>query len=226
MITLTCDRCEKLLEVDDDLAGAKVECPHCGDINAVPPRAARSAPAPAARPAKSAPTGKSDRAAAMGLPSEHGPEQRVLLVHPAMFRASPAPFFGVVLLVIGGILGAIVFQVRTPSSPTLTWICAILALIGLGIMAAWKILSMTERLEITTKRVVLTRGLLSKDLSEVPHEDIKNIQIKQSFFERMMGVGQIGISSAGQDDIEIVIGSIPRPYQVREMIDAYRTVMD
>ena len=38
----------------------------------------------------------------------------------------------------------------------------------------------------------------------------------------MLNVGYIGISSSGQDGIEIEVRDIPRPYDVKELIDEYR----
>lgn len=223
MITLTCDKCDRTLDVDDSKALTKLVCPHCGDVNIVPGTAAKPAPRGGVTPPTRRPTG---RAAAMGLPPETGQEQRVAKIHPAMFRAKPAHFLGVFLLFLGGGIGAAVFALRQPTVPWLAWACGLLAVAGLMILLAWKVMTLGETLEITTKRVTLMRGLLGKELSEIPHEDIQNIQIKQSFWDRMWGIGQLGVSSAGQDDVEIVISNIPHPYKVREMIDAYRGVMD
>lgn len=223
MITLTCDKCDRTLEVDDSKAGTKFACPHCGDVNIVPGTAVKPTARAGLTPASRRP---SDRAASMGLPPETGAEQRVAKIHPAMFRSKPAHFLGVLVLLVGGGVGAVIAASRSGTSSVLMWACIVLAVIGLGILAAWKIMTLSETLEITTKRVTLTRGLMSRNLSEVPHEDIQNIQIKQSFWDRMWGIGQLGVSSAGQDDVEIVISNIPHPYKVREMIDAYRGVMD
>jgi membrane protein YdbS with pleckstrin-like domain/predicted RNA-binding Zn-ribbon protein involved in translation (DUF1610 family) len=230
MITWNCDRCDRPIESSPESTGTKVACPHCGDVNIVPGVASpgRSAPCvPEAMSARRAgPPRRSDRAAALGLPPETGIEQRVLLVRPAMFRTRPVRYVLILLAVVAGAVGAGVFALRSPPSPAWAALCGLAALSGAGVWAYWKVLSLDATLEITTKRVSLRRGLLSRELSEIPHEDIQNIQIKQTFFERLMGVGQLGVSSAGQDDVEIVIAGVPRPYRVREMIDAYRGAMD
>ena len=79
-------------------------------------------------------------------------------------------------------------------------------------------------LEVTTKRTILYRGLFSKASSEVMHSEISNFQIKQSFLNRVFRVGTIGISSSGQEGIEIVAPDIPTPYRVRELIDSHRNM--
>ena len=95
-------------------------------------------------------------------------------------------------------------------------------LAGVGVMVVWKIKTLAEGLEITNKRSIARRGLLSKATSEVLHDNIRNIQITQTMWQRVWGVGKMGISSAGQDGLEIDIKNLPRPDKIREMIDLYR----
>ena len=51
---------------------------------------------------------------------------------------------------------------------------------------------------------------------------MRNIQIEQGFWNRVFNVGTIGISSSGQDGIEILIANIPKPDEVKKVIDHYR----
>lgn len=219
MITLRCDRCDRMLEVGDDQAGAKVQCPHCGDVNIVPPRPAAGI-AGAAADGNSRPAAKVDRAAAMGLPPDSGPEQRVLKLRPAMFRSRPALFSLLALGAIGGTVSGAVFAMR--GQPTWGYLCGAVALVALIALGIWKIKTLGMSLEITNKRTIASRGLLSRATSEVLHDDIKNLQITQTFWQRVWQVGTVGISSAGQDEIEIVAHDMPRPHEIKRVIDAYR----
>jgi phage FluMu protein Com len=211
VIQLTCDNCNQLLEVPDTAAGQKVKCPACGDVRVIP-----AAPSP--EPSKG-----EDRAAAAGLPPAHGPEQRVLIVRQTMARARPFLFLLLTLLVLGGIAGAIYYGVVAYRAPMLSASLAAAA-VGLGVFAYWKIRTLETSLEITTKRTIERKGLFSRFTSEVLHQDIRNIQVTQTFFERVMGVGRIGISSAAQDDVEIVADDIPGPDRIRATIDLYRVL--
>jgi uncharacterized membrane protein YdbT with pleckstrin-like domain len=53
-------------------------------------------------------------------------------------------------------------------------------------------------------------------------EDVRNIQVSQSFFQRIFGVGWVGISSSGQSGIEIGVDGIPDPEMVRGLINQGR----
>ncbi|MDQ7013011.1 MAG: PH domain-containing protein [Planctomycetota bacterium] len=212
MIRKPCDNCDRVIEVDDELAGAKVACEACGDINVMP--AAGEAAAVAA----------GSRAAQLGLPPDEGPEQEVLKVRPAMLRARPLLFIGLVLLVVMGITGFAWGMYGMPNTvKTLAKFAGgIGAVVALGALGAWKMKALSAALEITNKRTVHRQGLLSKATSEVVHDNIRNVQVTQTFWQRLWNVGTLGLSSSGQDGIEIEISDIPRPERVREVIDAYR----
>jgi phage FluMu protein Com len=216
MITIKCDNCERAIEVADEQAGTKVKCPYCGDVNIVPPKAA----AVAAAVATAAPA-KPDRAAAKGLPPAAGPEQTIIKAHPEMFRAKPSLYLFHVLVILGGIIGVVYFGAMK-SNPVLMWACAGVGIVALGSFLVWKIKNRGNSLEITTRRSIERVGLFSKFSSEILHEDVRNLQITQSFRERLLGVGAIAISSAAQNEVEITVKDVRNPDRIREVIDLYR----
>ncbi|MEW4530542.1 PH domain-containing protein [Maioricimonas sp. JC845] len=103
-------------------------------------------------------------------------------------------------------------------------LCALLCLVGVGvvILLVWYIQTLGTELQVTNKRTILRKGLLSKYTSEVWHDNVRNVQIRQSFFQRIMDVGWIGISSAGQSGLEIAVAGIPNPEEAKEIIDRFR----
>jgi hypothetical protein len=212
MLRLACDNCGKVLEVPESAGGQKIKCPACGDVRIVPRGKA---------------PGEDDRAAAAGYPSANGPEQRVMMVRQAMFRARPFLFLLLLVVLLGGAAAAIWFGIlrtQAPHAREYSW--AGMGTMGVGLLAfmVWKLRTMETSLEITSKRTIERKGLFSRFTSEVRHQDIRNLQVTQSFFERLMGVGRIGISSAGQDDVEIVADDVPSPDRIRQIIDLYRSL--
>ena len=123
-------------------------------------------------------------------------EQILYESHPAMFRTHPILFI----------------------------LCLVLCLVGVGlvILLFWGLACAGTTLTVTEKRVILRKGLLSKYVNEIMISDVRNIQVSQSFLQRLFGVGTIGISTAAQSGIEIEVLGIPDPDQVREIIDAHR----
>lgn len=214
MFTITCDKCEVGFDVDDHLAGHKVECPRCGDVNRVPDAGPeKPADTPASRPA--------DRAQRAGYPPDSGPEQRVVKVRRCWFRSRPLKFSFALVVVLAGASGAVWSLIKDHSSWAVgAWIA--LAVFALGVIAWWWLDRLTAALEVTNKRTVEHRGLFSRSTSEVVHDNIRNVQVDQSFWQRIWGVGRIGISSSGQDGIEISVNHLRQPDKLREIIDLYR----
>jgi uncharacterized membrane protein YdbT with pleckstrin-like domain len=123
-------------------------------------------------------------------------EQVLYEAHPAMFRNRPISFI----------------------------LCCILSLVivGLIILAVWYLKTRATMLTVTNEQTTLRKGLLSKYTNDVFHSNVRNIIVRQSFFQRMMGVGYVGISSSGQSGIEIEVNGIPEPERVKQIIDDCR----
>lgn len=127
--------------------------------------------------------------------------ERVLYVaHPSMFRNQPIVFLlEVVAIALWGI--------------------------GLVFLLLWWFQALGTTLTVTDRRTIYRRGLLSKHTSEIMHRDVRNLQIDQTFFQRIFDVGTVGVSSSGQADIEIVVKGMPRPYEVKRLIDQGRLTL-
>ena len=98
-----------------------------------------------------------------------------------------------------------------------------LVVVGLVMMFVWWLKCKGTTLTVTNKRTSLRRGILSKSINEVWHSDVRNVLLKQSFFQRIFGVGMIGVSSAGQSGMEISASGIPDPDRVKQLIDERRS---
>lgn len=215
MVSKSCDRCERTIEFPDEQAGAKVECPYCGDMNTMPALAGTHVPG--------RPGSRSDRAVAAGYPPDSGAEQRVAMVRPAWVRSRPFRAIGALLMAAGGVVLGLIHLVSPAAVPMWAAIIAVLAALGFGGMVLWWwVESLSAALEVTNKRTVARRGILSRSTSEVLHDNIRNVQIEQTFWQRVWGVGSIGISSSGQDGIEIQMDRIPGPQRLQQVIDLYR----
>jgi len=89
--------------------------------------------------------------------------------------------------------------------------------LGLLILLAWYIKTKALKLTVTENEIVLEKGLLSKEHSEINIDSIRTIRVKQSFFNRIFGVGTIEIFTAG-DNPELVAVGMPEPNRVRELV--------
>lgn len=127
-------------------------------------------------------------------------EKTLYNASPAMFRNNPIGFVVTVALCFVGI--------------------------GIPILLLWWLRNKDTVLTVTDERTTLRRGILAKSINEVWHRDVRNVQISQSFLQRIFGVGTIGVSSAGQAGMEIEVAGLPAPYKVKALIDQQRRYAD
>ena len=165
------------------------------------------------------------------------PEERTLLkVHPVVFRARPIATL-VVIIVGFAALSLMVMSLAGMSlagyslgesmmlgpASLFTWLGAITLLVIACVIGYWMLLSQFTTLTVTNDRTIYQEGIISRETSEVQHDDVSNIQLDQSLMQRLLRVGGIGISSSGQDDMEIVAKRLPNPGQIIDYIRKNQT---
>ncbi len=146
-----------------------------------------------------------------------------------MFRARPFKCLLLIAVIIVGIAGMLYFAVPIEGSAIDKWWRPITLIISvmLGVTALGSLISMVhwffdarfQTMTITDERTIWVRGIFERETSEVQHDDVRNIQVKQTFVDRILGVGRIAISSAGQDELEIDVRDVsPRRSQRRSRL--------
>ena len=176
---------------------------------------------PIARPVEQA---EGDAASYRVNAGEGDLEDEIISVHPAVFRQSPLLFLGLVLLAIAGVAGVLFGTMLQGMLAgwlpgAVLWIGGAVLLIGAaGYLAIWSIQARFTTLTITDRRTTLRHGLIARESNEVGHDDVRNIQINQGIMERLLGVGTLSISSAGQNTLEIVFKGAPNPEKLAAVI--------
>jgi membrane protein YdbS with pleckstrin-like domain len=96
----------------------------------------------------------------------------------------------------------------------------IVAVLWLGIRyARW----ISTVYAVTTSRVIVQRGILSRDFDQIPVLQVRGMDVHQSFADRIFGYGTIVISSEGGNR-QTRIGNeawkgIPRPFELQRIIE-------
>jgi len=75
-----------------------------------------------------------------------------------------------------------------------------------------------HKLILCEDRIVWHEGILSRDQTSVLLQDIKVVDVKQDFLQRLFNYGTLKIGTAGTSDYEIVASAIPNPYELRDKI--------
>ena len=113
--------------------------------------------------------------------------------HPKMFRANPLVF----------ILGVLTIPI----------------VIGIVILVGMWLRSIGERIAISQHAMLIEKGILNKNSTEVSLTSVRTVRIDQTFIDRILNVGRIEIYTAG-DNPEATISGIAEPNRVRDLVRA------
>lgn len=158
-------------------------------------------------------------------PTQSTEERTLFQAHPAMVRARPFLFTLLAIVALATLGGSIVSfaGIWTGIGGIFAIIFLVIAVVAGFILFWWWLQCKRTTLTVTTSRTSMREGLLSKHITEVWHHHVRNVQVTQSFSERIMGVGTISIASAGKSDFEIQMHGVPKVKKIKDLIDQNRT---
>jgi membrane protein YdbS with pleckstrin-like domain len=80
-------------------------------------------------------------------------------------------------------------------------------------------------LRIYSDRVSLERGLVTKEHRELFIKDIRSIDVDQTLLQRLVGIGDITLSTAATLDAAEEIPGVPDPMRVKDLLIAQRQTL-
>jgi hypothetical protein len=205
-VEIVCDACERSFPADPTLE--KIACPYCGDVNRIQPSTTADAAAVASKP-----NDRSDE------------EERFLRVaRPALVRGHPiASLTSSTITLAGG--GFLILALTSPSIAHWMWWVGLAVLLAGGGWMTWIFVlgHRWDRLRITSRRTIDERGIVMRSTSEVLHQHVRNIRITQTFWQRIVRIGDLEIDSAAGDGVaDIRIRNVPDPDGIKRIIDSAR----
>ncbi len=95
-------------------------------------------------------------------------------------------------------------------------------LVGLiTLLSVWIELHFTTY-RITTLRIIIRRGWISKKQDEIWIKDMRSVNLLQGVWQRIVGIGDVHIGTAATAGTEIIISGISNPQQVVDEINSLR----
>lgn len=206
-----CPHCEEWTEIDPQAPGEVQHCTHplC--------RKPFRVEAPSAEPAASLVISGEENQAEAPPEGPAGPaEVTVRTVRPTMLRGYPLRFLGYLLAAGGGTALAILGAVLQRPLP-------IVAGLAVGLFGGWRLFSWWWKvrhtdLQVTDRRCILTRGFLSKLATEIPYEEIGDIEVHQTAAQRWLRVGDVVIRRTGGEIDRLVLLGMPGPEDLAQEI--------
>jgi uncharacterized membrane protein YdbT with pleckstrin-like domain len=117
-----------------------------------------------------------------------------------------------VLLTAGIVYGKTVY-----TGPYAEYFLALLIIPIFWALSRW-IGTSTHRYEVTSERIKLTTGLLSKQTTELELYRVRDYSVVEPFWLRLVGCGNIVLVSADRTSPQVVLRAVPRAATLKDQI--------
>lgn len=121
------------------------------------------------------------------------------------------------LILAGGVVAA--YFLINPAAPE-PLILAGLAIPVLWGLCAW-IGTQTNRYEITSERVKVTTGLLSRRTSELELYRVRDYAVIEPFWLRLVGCGHIVLATSDRTAPQVTLQAVPHAARLKDQIRTY-----
>jgi uncharacterized membrane protein YdbT with pleckstrin-like domain len=140
-------------------------------------------------------------------------EQTVLLLHPH-WKTVLWPFLFVSVVIVA----AAVAQVLIPRGSLATPARIAIGAVALVVLVGWGAIPLlrwrTTAYQLTTRRLRLRRGILSRSGRDFPLIRISDVSFQHGLIDRLLGCGQLTVESAGEHG-QLVLTEIPHVERVQ-----------
>ena len=93
-------------------------------------------------------------------------------------------------------------------------------IVGIFIFISMYIEKWTTERALTNKRLVIKRGLISRQTEEMSFNRIEEVNLRQSILQRLLGSGNIRVTGTGSG--EVVMKNIDDPLAVQKKLNEVR----
>jgi uncharacterized membrane protein YdbT with pleckstrin-like domain len=153
----------------------------------------------------------------VGLPARHlNPGEEVVLYVRPHWKSLARPVF-VSVVALAGAIAALIYGVPGWAEEAL----GALLLVCLFWLGARYLRWATTSLALTTQRLVMRRGVLSRQTKEMLVDRLTDISCHQGLLDRLLRCGDVLIETPGKDSPE-VFPNLPRPTSIQNEI--YRVI--
>ena len=126
---------------------------------------------------------------------------------------------GVILAVLTGIVAGIVTRIAS-GAVGVAWV-AVAVLVVFVIMLAWGLARrLATTYTITSRRLTIHVGLLSRELHETRLERVQNVRSRQRVLERLLGIGTVDFDTAAGAAYDFSFRGVDDPAWIVRTVDS------
>jgi uncharacterized membrane protein YdbT with pleckstrin-like domain len=141
----------------------------------------------------------------------HPGEEILFDGHPSWRATLGFYVVGFVAAVVAGVVAGVA---AGPEIGTAVVVVALVVVVAVGLVRR-----LGTRYLVTTERLRIRRGILSRRVQQTQLDRVQNVNTDQSFFQRVLQIGTVDFDTAGTDDSDFTFRGIADPEQVVGAVD-------
>jgi uncharacterized membrane protein YdbT with pleckstrin-like domain len=144
--------------------------------------------------------------------------ERVIFEGHPSWRAILAFYLrGLLISVAAGAVVAIATRIGGDVDKGLVFVVVLVALV-LTVLVGF-IKRVTTTYTITDRRLNIKRGIISREVQQTRLERVQNVNYNQTFFQRLLQVGDVDFDTAGSGDYDFSFDGVAEPEDVVKKVD-------
>jgi uncharacterized membrane protein YdbT with pleckstrin-like domain len=138
--------------------------------------------------------------------------------HPSWLSMLVFHIKAILAAVLAGVIAGVVTALAN-SHVQLGWvIVAVLVVLGLALLVGF-VRRQATTYTITSQRLTVQLGLLSRELHETRLDRVQNVASRQSLFDRMLGIGTVDFDTAGGANFDFAFRGVDNPEAIVRTVD-------
>jgi uncharacterized membrane protein YdbT with pleckstrin-like domain len=125
---------------------------------------------------------------------------------------------GVLAAVIAGAIVGVITRVASHKVSVVLVIVAALV-VYLVVLAVGFVRRLRTTYTISSRRLTIERGLVSRDMQEMRLERVQNVNYTQSMLERILRIGTVDFDTAGSADFDFRFLGVAEPHAIVRTVD-------
>ena len=148
----------------------------------------------------------------------HPGEDVIFEGHPSWRSTLGFYLKGLGLALIAAAIAAVVTRILDDEVDVGVVVAVFLVVEGLAMLLGF-IKRMTTVYTITSQRLRIQKGLVSRTVQQTQIERVQNVNTRQSVLQRVLQVGTVDFDTAGTDDSNFVFSGVSEPADVVAAVD-------
>jgi uncharacterized membrane protein YdbT with pleckstrin-like domain len=138
--------------------------------------------------------------------------------HPSWLSMLDFHVKAVLAAVLAGVIAGVASRLASNHIVVGWVILAVLAVIGLAVLVGF-LRRQATTYTITSERLTVQLGLLSRELHETRLDRVQNVASRQSLIERLLGIGTVDFDTAGRAGYDFAFRGVDDPEAIVRTVD-------